>query len=63
MTTLRFRCARSFGYGAAPAMVRRCLERLDVSDIRGSLRILRSLSDSRPVATQGPVWYIEGKAV
>ena len=25
----RFRCAREFGYGAAPGMVRRCLERLD----------------------------------
>ena len=62
-TALRFRCARLFGYGASPEMVRRCLERLDVSDIRGTIRILRALSDSRPVATQGPVWYVEGKAV
>ena len=60
---LRFRCAHSFGYGASPEMVRRCLERLDESSIRGSVRILRALADSDPVATQGPVWYIEGKAV
>ena len=59
----RFRCARSFGYGASPEMVRRCLERLDESGIRGTVRILRALSDSNPVATQGPVWYVGGKAV
>ena len=28
-TALRFRAARSFGYGASPEMVRRCLERCD----------------------------------
>jgi hypothetical protein len=59
----RFRCARRFGYGAAPEMVQRCLERLDAEDIRGDVRILRALSDSKPVATQGPVWYVGGKAV
>jgi hypothetical protein len=59
----RFRCARRFGYGAAPEMVQRCLERLDTEDIRGDVRILRALSDSKPVATQGPVWYVGGKAV
>jgi hypothetical protein len=59
----RFRVARSFGYGASPGMVRRCLERLDAEGIRGQLRILRVLSDTDPVATQGPVWYVEGKAV
>jgi hypothetical protein len=60
---LRFRVARRFGYGASPAMVRRCLERVDADGIRGQLRILRVLSDTDPVATQGPVWYVEGKAV
>jgi hypothetical protein len=60
---LRFRVARRFGYGASPAMVRRCLERVDAEAIRGQLRILRVLSDTDPVATQGPVWYVEGKAV
>jgi len=59
----RFRCARSFGYGAAPGMVRRCFARLDELGIVGAPSILRVLSDTRPVGTQGPVWYVEGKAV
>jgi hypothetical protein len=59
----RFRVARRFGYGASPEMIRRCLERLDQEGIRGELRILRVLSDTHPVATQGPVWYVEGKSV
>ena len=59
----RFRCARRFGYGAAPGMVRRCLERLDGADIRGEVHILRALSDTRPWATQGPVWYVDGRPV
>jgi hypothetical protein len=59
----RFRVARRFGYGASPEMVRRCLERLDRENIRGTVRILHALSDTRPVATQGPVWYVGGKVV
>jgi hypothetical protein len=59
----RFRCARRFGYGAAPGMVRRCLERLDGADIRGEVHILRALSDTKPWATQGPVWYVDGRPV
>ena len=59
----RFRCARKFGYGAAPGMVRRCLERLDGADIRGEVHILRALSDTKPWASQGPVWYVDGKPV
>jgi hypothetical protein len=59
----RFRSARRFGYGASPDMVRRCLERLDAEVIRGAIRILHSLADTRPVATQGPVWYAGGKTV
>jgi hypothetical protein len=62
-STFRFRSAHWFGYGAAPQMTRRCLERLDEEGITGHLRILRVLSDSRPVATQGPVWRIGGRAV
>jgi hypothetical protein len=58
-----FRCAASFGYGAAPAMVRRCLARLDEARIPGEVRVLRALSDTHPVGTQGPVWMIGGKAV
>jgi hypothetical protein len=59
----RFRVASRFGYGASAGMVRRCLERLDDAGITGELRILRVLCDTRPVATQGPVWYVGGKAV
>jgi hypothetical protein len=59
----RFRVARRFGYGASPGMVRRCLERMDEDGIKAQLRILYVLSDTDPVATQGPVWYLEGKAV
>jgi hypothetical protein len=59
----RFRVARRFGYGAAPEMTRRCLERVDEEHIRGELRILRVLSDTDPVATQGPVWYLDGRSV
>ncbi len=59
----RFRVARRFGYGASPAMTRRCLERLDADSIRGTVRILWALSDTRPVYTQGPVWYAGGRAV
>jgi hypothetical protein len=59
----RFRVARRFGYGAAPKMTRRCLERVDEEDIRGELRILRVLSETHPVATQGPVWYLDGRSV
>jgi hypothetical protein len=57
----RFRCSHEFGYGAAAPMVRRCLERLDAAGIPGTVRILRVLSDTHPVQTQGPVWYIGGK--
>lgn len=59
----RFRVARRFGYGASPQMVRRCLERVDEDGIRGHVTILRALSDTHNVATQGPVWYVEGKPV
>jgi hypothetical protein len=59
----RFRCARRFGYGVSPQMARRCLARVDEIGFPGELRVLRVLSDTRPVATQGPVWYVEGKVV
>jgi hypothetical protein len=61
--SFRFRSAHTFGYGASSGMVRRCLARLDEEGIPGEVRIVRALSDTHPVATQGPVWYIEGKAV
>jgi hypothetical protein len=59
----RFRVARTFGYGAAPELVRRCLERVDEAGIRAEVGIVHALSDTRPVGTQGPVWYVDGKPV
>jgi hypothetical protein len=59
----RFRVARRFGYGASAEMARRCLERLDGEEIRGAARVLWALSDTRPVQTQGPVWYSGGRSV
>jgi hypothetical protein len=60
---LQFRSARRFGYGASPGMVRRCLERCDAAGITGRVEVLRVLSDTRPVGTQGPVWQVEGRMV
>jgi hypothetical protein len=60
---LQFRSAQRFGYGASPGMVRRCLERCDAAGITGRVEVLRVLSDTRPVGTQGPVWQIEGRMV
>jgi hypothetical protein len=62
-SALRFRVARRFGYGASPEMTHRCLERLDAEDISATLTILRALSDTDNVGTQGPVWRVGGKAV
>ena len=60
---LRFRCARSVGYGVSVGMANRCLERLDRDGLTGDLRVIRVVSESRPVYTQGPVWYVEGRSV
>jgi len=62
-SAFRFRVARRFGYGVSPEMVRRCFERLDAEGIHGRFTILRALADTHNVATQGPVWYVGGKAV
>lgn len=62
-SVLQFRSARRFGYGASPGMVGRCLQRCDDDGIRGGVRVLRALSDTRPVATQGPSWLIDGRTV
>jgi hypothetical protein len=59
---LRFRSARRYGYGASPMMVQRCLDRCDAERIRGTVRVLWALSDTHPVGTQGPVWYVGGRA-
>ena len=44
-------------------MVLRCLERCDAEAIRGTVHILRALSDTKPAHTQGPVWQIKGQTV
>jgi hypothetical protein len=60
---LRFRCAHTFGYGVSPEMAARCLERCDEDGMTGEVEILRALSDTSPVATQGPVWLVGGRSV
>ena len=62
-SALRFRAARTAGYGVSPEMARRCLERCDAEEIRGSVTVLRALSDTKLVATQGPVWIMSGQTV
>ena len=58
-----FRCARRKGYGVSPEMARRCFERLDGEAITGDVSVLRVVSDTDNVATQGPVWYVGGKVL
>ena len=60
---LRFRCARVSGYGVSPEMARRCLERADREEIRGTVTVMRALSDTQHVGTQGPVWQLDGQTV
>jgi hypothetical protein len=62
-TALRFRCARSFGYGVSAEMASRCLQRCDDEGLTGGVEILRALSDTYPVQTQGPVWLVGGRSV
>ncbi|HST25081.1 MAG TPA: hypothetical protein VLJ76_03735 [Gaiellaceae bacterium] len=58
-----FRVARESGYGASAQMTRRCLARIDEDGIPGRVELLRSLSDTHHVSTQGPVWYVAGKVL
>jgi hypothetical protein len=60
---LRFRCARVAGYGVSPEMARRCLARCEAEAIEGSVVVLRAVSGSRHVGTQGPVWLAGGKTL
>jgi hypothetical protein len=60
---LRFRSARQAGYGVAPEMARRCFERADAESITGTVRVLRVISHSWDVSTQGPVWRVGGRSV
>jgi hypothetical protein len=58
-----FRCSGRSGYGVSPSMARRCFERLDHEEITGTTRVLRALSDTDNVDTQGPVWLVGGKTL
>ena len=69
---LRFALERSFStsdyelcfhFVPAPEMASRCFKRLDAAGIRGEVRIVHAQSDTKPWGTQGPVWYVGGKAV
>jgi hypothetical protein len=44
-------------------MTRRCFERLDEEGIRGSVSVLRVLSDTEPVASQGSSWIVGGRVL
>ncbi len=61
--TLRFRSAHHFGYGVSPEMAARCFGRCDEEGITGDTDIVYVLSDTHPVATQGPVWLLGGRTV
>ena len=58
-----FRCSGGSGYGVSPSMARRCFERLDDEGIVGAATVLRVLSDTDNVDTQGPVWLVGGKTL
>jgi hypothetical protein len=60
---LRFRSAHHFGYGVSPEMATRCFERCDEEGMTGDVEVLRALSDTNPVGTQGPVWLVGGRSV
>ena len=62
-TSFRFRSAHHHGYGVSPEMAARCFGRCDDDGITGGVEILRVLSDTDPVHTQGPVWYVGGRPV
>ena len=52
---LRFRVARTFGYGADDVHTRAMLHKLDTRGIGGELTLLRSIDHFLPVSTQGTV--------
>ena len=63
LQALRFRSAHHFGYGVSAEMAARCFERCDDEGITGEVEILYVLSDTQPVATQGPVWKLGGRTI
>jgi hypothetical protein len=57
-----FRAGR-LGYGVSLEMARRCFERLDEESIGGEVTVLRVLSDTHPVASQGSSWIVAGRVL
>jgi hypothetical protein len=57
-----FRVGR-VGYGVSAGMARRCFERLDEEGVAGSVTVLRVLSDTRPIASQGSSWIVAGRVL
>jgi hypothetical protein len=57
-----FRAGR-VGYGVSEGMARRCFERLDGEGIDGSVTVLRALSDTEPIASQGSSWIVAGRVL
>ena len=57
-----FRAGR-VGYGVSAGMARRCFERLDAEPIEGSISVLRVLSDTQPIASQGSSWIVGGRVL
>jgi hypothetical protein len=57
-----FRAGR-VGYGVSEGMARRCFERLDEEQIEGSVTVLRVLSDTEPIASQGSSWIVAGRVL
>lgn len=57
-----FRAGR-IGYGVSTQMARRCFERLDEEGIDGTTTVLRVLSDTHPVASQGSSWIVSGRVL
>ena len=51
------------GYGVSAGMARRCFERLDAEPIEGSITVLRVLSDTQPIASQGSSWIVGGRVL
>ena len=58
-----FRCGREAGYGVSPTMARRCFERLDAEGLPGRVEVLRLLSQTDNIGTQGATWLVGGKVL
>jgi hypothetical protein len=58
-----FRCSGRSGYGASPSSRSKHRLVIDGEGIVGSASVLRVLSDTDNVDTQGPVWLVGGKTL